>query len=795
MRSIFALPSVEEVFALYALPLRPVDFLRASLCSSEPYDSVNEPRSENVRQLNLEFCRVDECTLDGTVLGADELRKSARLRELSWLTSLGSICELERDFIARRCEWLVNGSWCDGAPGVLVLGKRVDLAGPEVPGLLADEEHHGVDETVESLEKRGQTENRKVQHVRHRVDEDDFHLAHDLQLSVPEFLHGFFVEQLLDVESDLLAGSCGLLRGLIACELGQLGNPCKFRVLVAQVVQVFHVGLGGEVLAVQLGINLNIGEHQHQQHLAHFVHERVAEHLGDHSPALVAHHVHLGADCGVLAHDVVVNRAVDGDDQHGYAVPNDPGQIPHCGERLHVTPADLVGVVVVAGKSERAQYHGDDERKNIDVVSHHKQPTLGVCFGAQCRTEYEQGDVNGKINNHQVCALDAERGEPANCVQEPHVGDRAFGAVFGARRLRHTSHYLTYIWPLVAVWALGSLLNRNSLLSDVEYPNTNVSVVWKLPPDDTPVVTVVRPTNDTPIVSETIDATVFLSTASILHRAGLNLSTSEIRDQAADDSVVTGTDVAGSVTGSATGLALALTIAFSFNSPSTACFPTRSSSWIVLVFTMSVIWSTSAPILAASCSFSLYTVVEVDSSSWCSNFGGRNDLMVTTTCVVSPGRRKIGAKVTHFPNVYSSDRNLRVVRIARVATVDHPKFELDEYLEFTPKIEQDGLWFDTEPSTPLANHLPREQAQQIVDTVNKLLENQYSPLWGPYMVLDTLTFGILRKLRWDKTYADELEQFIEQTNESLRAQNIPVVFVSPRRSGYLSLDALVPTPR
>ncbi|KAH3662784.1 hypothetical protein OGATHE_004360 [Ogataea polymorpha] len=182
---------------------------------------------------------------------------------------------------------------------------------------------------------------------------------------------------------------------------------------------------------------------------------------------------------------------------------------------------------------------------------------------------------------------------------------------------------------------------------------------------------------------------------------------------------------------------LAFTMAFNFNVPSVAYFSRRSSSCTVFVLSINVRWSGELPIVFASSSLTL---------------------------------------------------------IARVATVDHPNFKLDQYNRFEPKVLVDDQWFGTDLGTPLALYLEQEEVEQVIANVNKLLENQYSWKWGPYLLLDTLTFGILSRLRWDKTYADKLEIYIRDVNADLKKRGIPVEFVSPRRSGYLSLDVLVPRP-
>lgn len=169
--------------------------------------------------------------------------------------------------------------------------------------------------------------------------------------------------------------------------------------------------------------------------------------------------------------------------------------------------------------------------------------------------------------------------------------------------------------------------------------------------------------------------------------------------------------------------------------------------------------------------------------------------------------------ITHFPNPYPASaidltKPTRVVRVPRLLTTDYPQFSnvlpgLEDGAigsstgQFEPKYEYEGHWFGTNSVSPLSNYLTPEKFTLIVDTVNKQMESQYKPsvFWLLYLLLDVLTLGLFKWLRIDKRPSRQLEKYVNDTNEELRSQNRQCRLVSPRLSGYLSLDFIVPDPR
>ncbi|ODV85095.1 hypothetical protein CANARDRAFT_28805 [[Candida] arabinofermentans NRRL YB-2248] len=169
---------------------------------------------------------------------------------------------------------------------------------------------------------------------------------------------------------------------------------------------------------------------------------------------------------------------------------------------------------------------------------------------------------------------------------------------------------------------------------------------------------------------------------------------------------------------------------------------------------------------------------------------------------------------THFPNVYepSNADTTRIVRVPRVAEVDHPRFstaipgtepgailpsEQQESLFFKPVKEIDGQWYSESSISPLTLYLDQETFEKIVTKVNEYLESQYkaSLFWIIYMIFDLLTFGLFRFLRFGKRSGDELEDYVEKLNKDFLNEDKPIRLVSPRLSGYLSLDFIIPTPK
>lgn len=157
-------------------------------------------------------------------------------------------------------------------------------------------------------------------------------------------------------------------------------------------------------------------------------------------------------------------------------------------------------------------------------------------------------------------------------------------------------------------------------------------------------------------------------------------------------------------------------------------------------------------------------------------------------------------------SVATSDQALprrRVVRIPR---------------EFAAKgdlVPQFSTWFPgTEPgaleteipalamtsASPLRIWLDPSEVAKVVKTVNGILEEALSPYkWTN--VFDSL-MDVFCCWTWSKYLAGsntkrklkELERFLDTENEKLRKNNVPVRYIQPERSGFLSFDVEIPDP-
>lgn len=170
--------------------------------------------------------------------------------------------------------------------------------------------------------------------------------------------------------------------------------------------------------------------------------------------------------------------------------------------------------------------------------------------------------------------------------------------------------------------------------------------------------------------------------------------------------------------------------------------------------------------------------------------------------------------VTHFPNVYPDDATdlpspSRVVRVPRLLSSDYPQFSTcipgreeaalnsDHDKVFVARYQYSGHWFGTNSLSPLTLYLTDEEFAQIVKQVNTYLEQQYQPtFWSAlYILFDILTLGLLLALfQMGKKPSRTLEDYIDGVNLKFRNDGKKCRIVSPRLSGYLSLDFVIPEP-
>lgn len=175
--------------------------------------------------------------------------------------------------------------------------------------------------------------------------------------------------------------------------------------------------------------------------------------------------------------------------------------------------------------------------------------------------------------------------------------------------------------------------------------------------------------------------------------------------------------------------------------------------------------------------------------------------------------------ITHFPNVYPSDatdidipkEQRRIVRIPRLLSIDYPQFSSDfpgcedaaiKSAEnggesvFKPEFQYEGQWFGTTSASPLGLYLQKNEYKAIVTKINDLLKAQYASsfFWVVYIVLDILTLGLLSCFRFGKHPAVSLEEYVRTINRKFKEEGKLCRVISPRLSGYLSLDFEIPRP-
>lgn len=176
--------------------------------------------------------------------------------------------------------------------------------------------------------------------------------------------------------------------------------------------------------------------------------------------------------------------------------------------------------------------------------------------------------------------------------------------------------------------------------------------------------------------------------------------------------------------------------------------------------------------------------------------------------------------VTHFPNAYvaannSNTTSTTITRVVRVPRVYHdnvdsdvvPQFSTvvpgaelyaisDGSHQFNPIASVEGVVFGKTLWTPLVpDNITPKQFEDIVTTVNSHLQAAFRPLARSTMenVLDVLLAGVWSSVWGNSVCKQELAK-LDAYIDSINASLAPVHLISPRRSGFLSLDFCIPSP-
>lgn len=180
------------------------------------------------------------------------------------------------------------------------------------------------------------------------------------------------------------------------------------------------------------------------------------------------------------------------------------------------------------------------------------------------------------------------------------------------------------------------------------------------------------------------------------------------------------------------------------------------------------------------------------------------------------------AVVNHFPNPYVDKQSpeftsTRIVRIPRAYHLNEKSDMIPQFLTAAPGAELAAILdgqrrfeptvtiqqlghpqvFGTTLWTPLIpEHISEQKLLEVVTTINSYLAKAYSPYAAETVIenaIDIATGGwysLLSGTSHTKRQLEALEKYVEATNGELRAIKI----ISPRRSGFLSLDIQIPTP-
>ena len=189
--------------------------------------------------------------------------------------------------------------------------------------------------------------------------------------------------------------------------------------------------------------------------------------------------------------------------------------------------------------------------------------------------------------------------------------------------------------------------------------------------------------------------------------------------------------------------------------------------------------------------------------------------------------------ITHFPNIHAPINSVRfndtrIVRIPRRfdTSVSYPCFSnvlpgsepaaitnTVDGLQFVPRgLCRDGQVYGFSSVSPLSRYFTNEEFKPIIDHINGILETMYTVPnnWANYrdIILGFITLGLWyilfssssflksvgTRLGGDESRLNELESYIESLNRSEKFRRNGIRIVSPRRSGFLSLDFEIPRP-
>ncbi|CCH59662.1 hypothetical protein TBLA_0B08470 [Henningerozyma blattae CBS 6284] len=178
--------------------------------------------------------------------------------------------------------------------------------------------------------------------------------------------------------------------------------------------------------------------------------------------------------------------------------------------------------------------------------------------------------------------------------------------------------------------------------------------------------------------------------------------------------------------------------------------------------------------------------------------------------------------VSHFPDIYCKptrdgmiNKNYRIVRIPRrfentlgipyfsnVLPGNEPAALTYDYEDqgFLPHENVDGIAYGISSFSPLSLYISPEEFQNIIDKVNRFLEEGFRV--NSFFNFITIILDFLLLGAWDIVFNyfyfdsfQELERYVQQLNNSDLFKRNNIRLISPQKSGYLSLDFEVPTPR
>lgn len=177
--------------------------------------------------------------------------------------------------------------------------------------------------------------------------------------------------------------------------------------------------------------------------------------------------------------------------------------------------------------------------------------------------------------------------------------------------------------------------------------------------------------------------------------------------------------------------------------------------------------------------------------------------------------------ITHFPNVHTPEdsqlfHDTRIVRIPRRFDdcLDYPSFSTQlpgsepaaigcpaDGDRFVARgVYDDGQVFGYSSVSPLSLYLSADEFQAITSRVNALLSRSYCRgtaynilhLLADWVIFSPFLAWLIKPVWRDP--ALELENYVQEVNESELFRNKRIQIISPRRTGYLSLDFQIPRP-